>query len=144
MGLSCLENKNFLIFFPKKPHSEKISYTFQPSLEIFPRKKFLIFFPKKPSLKKFLIFLEMGLSSPKIKKFLILSQKKLFFIFQEMELFKKTSYISRGKFPSSKNKNLSKICLDKVLPTFLDDCWSSCKIKKTLIMLDDCWFCLLE
>ena len=30
--------------------------------------------------------------------------KKGFFIFQEMELLKKTSYISGGKFPSSKNK----------------------------------------
>ena len=39
-----------------------------------------------------------------------------------MKLFKKTSYISRGKFPSSKNKNLSKIYLEKDLPTFLDDC----------------------
>ena len=45
----------------------------------------------------------MQLSSPKIKKVLIFSQKKTFLIFGEIELFKKTSYISGGNFPSSKN-----------------------------------------
>ena len=37
----------------------------------------------------------MELSTPNIKKFLM---------FQEMELFKKTSCISGGNFPSSKNE----------------------------------------
>ena len=41
--------------------------------------------------------------SPKIKKVLIFSHKKAFLIFQEMELFKKTFYISGGNFLSSKN-----------------------------------------
>ena len=43
-------------------------------------------------------FLAPGLKS------LIFSQKEAFPIFQEMELFKKTSYILGGIFPSSKNK----------------------------------------
>ena len=46
----------------------------------------------------------MELSSHKIKKFLIFSQKKAFLMFWEMELFKKTSYISGGNFTCSKNK----------------------------------------
>ena len=36
----------------------------------------------------------MELSSPKLKKFLIFSQKKAFLIVQEMQLLKKTFYIS--------------------------------------------------
>ena len=48
----------------------------------------------------------MQLSSPKIKKLLIFSQRKTFFIFREMELFKKISYISVENFSGSKNKKI--------------------------------------
>ena len=51
----------------------------------------------------FLKFQKMELSSPKIKKSLYFS-KKAFLIFQETKLFKRTFYISRGNFQSSKNK----------------------------------------
>ena len=48
----------------------------------------------------------MKLSSSKIKKFPIFSQKEAFLIFQEMELFRKTSYILEGtKKIKTKNKN---------------------------------------
>ena len=43
----------------------------------------------------------MELSSPKMKKNLIFCQKKAFLIFREIELFKKTSYISGGNFRRS-------------------------------------------
>ena len=46
----------------------------------------------------------MELSSPKIKNVLIFFQKKGFLVFRETGLVKKTSYISGGNFPSSKNK----------------------------------------
>ena len=39
----------------------------------------------------------------KIKKVLIFSQKKLFLYFRKRNCFKKTSYISGGNFPSSKD-----------------------------------------
>ena len=68
MKISCIKIKKFLIFFPKKLHSEKCSCTFQPNLKTFPKKKFLYFFLIKPSLKKFLIFQEMDLSSLRLKK----------------------------------------------------------------------------
>ena len=42
------------------------------------------------------MFQEMELSSLKTKKFLIFSQKKAFLIFLEIELLKKTCYISEG------------------------------------------------
>ena len=49
-----------------------------------------------------------------IKKFRIFSQKKPFLIFWEMELLKKTSYISGGKLLSSKNEKNEKIHTEKI------------------------------
>ena len=46
----------------------------------------------------------MELSSPKIKKVLIFSQKNPFLPFWEMDHFLKSSNISGGNFPGSKNK----------------------------------------
>ena len=75
-------------------------------------KNFLYFFLKKTALKNFLIFREIELSSFKLKKLLTFSEmelsyifsKKVFLIFRETKLFKKTFYISGGNFPSPKNK----------------------------------------
>ena len=52
------------------------------------------------------------ISSPKIKKVLIFSQKRFFIYFRKQNFFnKKTSCISGGHFPSSKNKkNDTKKC----------------------------------
>ena len=48
----------------------------------------------------------MELSSPKIKKVIIFSQENLFLYFGKWNLLRKTSYISRVNFPSSKNKKI--------------------------------------
>ena len=77
--------------------------------------------PPPPPPHQNFIFREIELFYPKIKKFLIFSQKKAFLIFQEAEtrenslyfskwnffIFRKTSYISGSKFPSSKNEKHS-------------------------------------
>ena len=49
----------------------------------------------------------MELSSRKIRKFLMFSQKKVFLIFREIELFKNSFYILVRNFLSSKNKKNS-------------------------------------
>ena len=48
----------------------------------------------------------MELSGTEIKKFLIFSHRKPFLIFRERKLFKKTSYILGGNFPSLQNKKI--------------------------------------
>ena len=58
MGLSCLENKNFLIFFPKKPHSEKFLILFNPASKFFPEKNFWEWDFLALRLKNFLFFLK--------------------------------------------------------------------------------------
>ena len=55
----------------------------------------------------FHIFAEMVFSIPKNEKFIIFSPKKAFLIFQEMELVKKSSYISGRNLLSLKNKKNS-------------------------------------
>ena len=72
-----------LRFFPKKTHSEKLFYVSSEKgfISYFRKWKFL-----PPSFKEFLYFF-----------------KKSFFIFCEMKLFKKTSYISGGNFTGSQN-----------------------------------------
>ena len=121
MELSSPKTKKCIIF-PRKNFSYILgNRTFLKNLFFrgnFPSSKN----KKKPTLKKFLIFREMELFSPKLKKL---------FIFQ------------KGTFRAWQTK-ISYVSLKKVLPTFLDDCWSSRKIKKILITWDDCWFCLLE
>ena len=58
------------------------------------------------SQKKVFLIFRVELCSPKIKKLLHFF-KIAFLIFWKIELFEKTSYISEGNFPSSKNyKNL--------------------------------------
>ena len=54
-------------------------------------------------IRKLLIFWEIELSSAKIKTVLIFSPKKLFLYFGKQNFLKKTSYISRRNFLSSKN-----------------------------------------
>ena len=46
----------------------------------------------------------MELSSPKTKKCLIFAREKSFLIFLDLKLFKTTSYISGGNYPSLKTK----------------------------------------
>ena len=88
-----------------------MSYTFSK------KNFFLLYFGKRNFLasrlknyifsqkKVFLIF-RVELCSPKIKKLLYFF-KIAFLIFWKIELLEKTSYISEGNFPSSKNyKNL--------------------------------------
>ena len=55
----------------------------------------------------FIIIWEIELSNPKNKTFLVLSQRKAFLIFQEMELFQKTSHILEENFPSSEKVLIS-------------------------------------
>ena len=49
----------------------------------------------------YLMFRELDLSCQKIKKLLTFFHKRAFLIFREMEIFKKTSYILGGHFPST-------------------------------------------
>ena len=49
----------------------------------------------------YLMFRELDLSCQKIKKLLKFFHKRAFLIFREMEIFKKTSYILGGHFPST-------------------------------------------
>ena len=71
-GTFQLHPSKFLVFFSKKTCSGKISYISETEFS-------------SPKLKKLLIFHEIELSY-------IFSKKKLFVIFQEIRLFKKTSY----------------------------------------------------
>ena len=84
----------------------------------------------------------MEFSSLNVKNFFIFSQKKAFLIFREMELFKKTSYISGGNF--SKNfliiseMELSSPRFKKFLVLLLQNNFlmfqeGTCKVRKTNI-----------
>ena len=100
--------KKFLIFFTKKPRSEKILHIFSKNMFflyfgiwnflIFSQKKFFLYFGKwnffAPRLttflffqrKTFLIFQEIGLSIPKNFPSSKKNTRKIFFIFWKMEL----------------------------------------------------------
>ena len=71
----------------------------------------------------------MELSSPKTKKFLIFAREKSFLIFLDLKLFKTTSYISGGNYPSLKTK---KGQIWKKSLIFLEIERSSPKLKKLL------------
>ena len=82
---------------------------------------------KKPSWRNFLYSrFNMELVSPKPKKFIIFLQKKF------SPHFKTELY-------SLKLKAFFIFFLKKVLLTFLDNCWLSCKIDKSLMLEDGCW-----
>ena len=70
---------------------------------------------KKPTPKNFLYFGKWNFLALRLKTFL---------------------YFRRELFELEKQKFIS---LKKVLPTFLDGCWSSRKRKKSLVLWDDCW-----
>ena len=58
----------------------------------------------------------MELSIPRTKEFLVFSQKKAFIMFQEIEIFKKTSCISGGFFRKfSELKKLKNPAMKKFL-----------------------------
>ena len=109
-------SKNFLYFRrelselkkQKQTHSWKLSYNF--------------------SKKNFLIFWEMVLSGSQIKNGLMFSQKEVFLIFWERQLFKKFLIFQAGTFKAQKIKK-------STLKKFLIFCQmelSSPKLKKIL------------
>ena len=125
--------KKILIFFPKKSTLKNFLYFF--------KKKCFLYFGKR----NFLISWKTKFSSPKNNKFqeLTFRTRKTFGKWNFLAPSLKNSYVPGGNLWNLKIKKqlyFSK----KVLSTFLYDCWSSRKIKKLLIIRDDCSPCLLQ
>ena len=104
-----------------KPNFEKMKISTPKNCLYFNKWNFLAARLKNPYI---LYISENEVSSPKIKTALIFSQSEVSLYFRKRNFFKKTYYISGGKFPSSQNK---KTLSEKI------SCISNLKHKKLFV-----------